>query len=289
MAKKSNSKKSASKKTATAKITTAKAVAQAKPVAAKVMPNAGKRGGAKSSPAVARKISDVSVSEVLKKLEAMGEPKVRAQNIKYGMGDHQFGVKHGDIRLLAKQIKTNHALALELWKTGNCDAQLLAILLMKPAEFSAEELERLVQSVEYPQALVHGAAFSHVGDWLHSYVIKEHPEKEALGKKWMSSKDRWCLRAAWRIMAGRVAKGAEGIDVEGLLDRIEKELPKAAPEVQWTMNTCLAEIGIHHPALRKRAIGIGEKLGLYKTYPVSKGCTSPFAPDWIGAMVKRQG
>jgi 3-methyladenine DNA glycosylase AlkD len=51
----------------------------------------------------------------------------------------------------------------------------------------------------------------------------------------------------------------------------------------------LAEIGIHFPKLRKRAIAIGETLGIYRDYPVSKGCTSPFAPIWIEAMVKRQG
>jgi hypothetical protein len=43
-----------------------------------------------------------------------------------------------------------------------------------------------------------------------------------------------------------------------------------------------------HPSLRKRAIAIGEKLGIYRDYPVSKGCTSPFAPSWINEMVRRE-
>ena len=40
---------------------------------------------------------------------------------------------------------------------------------------------------------------------------------------------------------------------------------------------------------RERALAIGETLGVYRDYPVSKGCTSPFAPIWINAMVSRQG
>jgi len=76
--------------------------------------------------------------------------------------------------------------------------------------------------------------------------------------------------------------------VKGLLDRLEKEMGSAPPEVQWTMNYCLAGIGIHHPKLRKRALAIGEKLGIYRDYPCAKGCTSPFAPIWIEEMVKRQ-
>ena len=54
------------------------------------------------------------------------------------------------------------------------------------------------------------------------------------------------------------------------------------------MNFVLAEIGIHNPNLRERAILIGDNLGIYKDYPVSKGCTSPFAPIWIEAMVSRR-
>jgi 3-methyladenine DNA glycosylase AlkD len=73
-----------------------------------------------------------------------------------------------------------------------------------------------------------------------------------------------------------------------LLERIESEMEAAAPQVQWTMNLCLAGIGINFPEYRDRAIAIGETLGIYREYPVSKGCTSPFAPIWINEMVRRQ-
>ena len=54
------------------------------------------------------------------------------------------------------------------------------------------------------------------------------------------------------------------------------------------MNNCLAGIGIHVDEHRERAVAIGEALGVYRDYPVSKGCTSPFAPIWIAEMVGRQ-
>ena len=66
-------------------------------------------------------------------------------------------------------------------------------------------------------------------------------------------------------------------------------MPKAMPEVQWTMNNALAAIGIHHAKLRQRAIAIGEEIGLYRDWPVSKGCTIPYVPVWVEEMVKRQG
>jgi 3-methyladenine DNA glycosylase AlkD len=84
-----------------------------------------------------------------------------------------------------------------------------------------------------------------------------------------------------------VSKNADDLDLDALLDRIEKEMPKAPPESQWTMNNTLAAIGIHHAKHRKRAIAIGETIGLYRDWPVSKGCTPPYAPIWINEMVKR--
>jgi len=69
----------------------------------------------------------MTLKEVLNQLEALSNDKVRAHNIKWGARNNQFGVKSGDIRALAKKIKTNHQLALELWDTENIDARLLAL------------------------------------------------------------------------------------------------------------------------------------------------------------------
>jgi 3-methyladenine DNA glycosylase AlkD len=221
----------------------------------------------------------VSLTKTLKQLEALGNEKTRAHNTKYGAGDNQFGARHGDIRVLAKKIKTNHELAISLWNTGNVDAQLLATLLITPEALSAKEVDRLVRSV----------AFVHVADWLNAYVVRQHPDKERLRQEWMVTDDRWAARAAWDLTAERVGKSPDGLDLPALLDRIESEMAAASPEVQWTMNNTLAGIGIHFPKHRKRAIAIGEKLGIYRDFAVSKGCTSPFAPIWIHAIVSRQG
>ena len=127
----------------------------------------------------------MTLNETLKQLKALGNEKMRTHNTKYGAGDNQFGVKHGDIRVLAKKIKSDHKLAMSLWQTGNADAQLLATLLIKPKDLSATEVDQLVRSV----------AFSHVADWLISYIVKQHPDKETLRQKWMTTDDRWAARA----------------------------------------------------------------------------------------------
>lgn len=219
----------------------------------------------------------MTVNEVLAKLESLGNEKMRQHNVKNGARDSQFGVKMGDIRALSQKIKIDHELALALWETGNIEARLLATLIIVPRQLSATDLESMVRSERFTQVI----------EWLYSYVIKEHADGEQLRLRWMHSDDVMCARLGWGLTGGRIARNPEGLDIPALLDRIESEMPTAPPEVQWTMNTTLAQIGINFPTYRSRSLDIGERLGIYRDYPVSKGCTSPFAPVWINEMVKR--
>ena len=225
------------------------------------------------------KTINMTLKETLKQLEAAADEKTKSYNSKNGVGDNQYGVKLGDIRKLAKKIKTNHALALELWETENFDAQMLAILIINPKELTADKLDLLVKSMKYDR----------VADWMSSYVVKLHPENETLRQKWMHDENPMSARAGWDLTSQRVAKNPAMVEIPALLERIENEMATSAPEAQWTMNFTLAAIGINHPEYRQKAIDIGEKLGVYLDYPVSKGCTSPFAPIWIKEMVSRQG
>ncbi len=224
------------------------------------------------------RIARMNTKQAMARLEELGDEKRRAFNAKRGAGDNQFGVKTGDIRKLAKEIKVDHELGLSLWATGNVDAQMLAILLVRPKDLDVKQLATMAKE----------GTCEWVSEWLNAYVIKKHPAKESVREKWMKSKDAMTKRAGWSLTAERVAKDLDGLDLDALLDRIEKEMPKAAPQAQWTMNVSLANIGIYHAEHRDRALAIGEALGIYRDLPVSKGCTSPYAPIWINEMVSRQ-
>lgn len=227
----------------------------------------------------------MTLVQAMAELKALGDEKMRAVYAKHGVGDDHYGVKMGDVRAIAKKIKTNPELAGDLWETGNLDARFLATLLMKPKQLSADEVDRMVRSVVYSPT----ADYSHLSDWLMTNVIRPHPQKEELRTKWMADAHPMAARAGWSLTAERVAKDPDGLDLSAILDRIEHEMKDAPSPVQWTMNACLAAIGIHHPAHRSRALATGEALGVYRDFPTPKGCTSPFAPIWINEIVSRQG
>jgi 3-methyladenine DNA glycosylase AlkD len=217
----------------------------------------------------------MTVDEVMARLASVSSPDLLARNAKNGAGS----VPMGDIRTIAKAIKTDHPLGQNLWATGNVDARLVALLILKPKAVSPDELEEMIRSNDRLW----------VSDWLNSYVLKQHPAKETLRQKWEREPQPFLARAYWSLTAERVQKLPEGLDLPALLDRLEAEMPTAPEPVQWTMNNTLAGIGIHHPAHRARAIALGETLGIYRDYPTPKGCTSPFAPLWIAEMVRRAG
>lgn len=221
----------------------------------------------------------MTVDEVMAELKSLGNPKVQAQNARNGAGKNQFGVKMGDLRAIAKRIKTNHELALALWKTGNIEARQLATLILNPKLLTAGQVDEMVREVSY----------GWLADWLMAHVVKLHPQKEELRRKWMSDPHPSAARAGWSLTTERVGKSPDGLDLGVLLDRIEEEMPDAPEYAKWTMNFCLIEIGVEHPALRQRALAIGEKAGAYRDYPVSKGCTSPFAPIAIAELAARKG
>ncbi|HWK76675.1 MULTISPECIES: DNA alkylation repair protein [unclassified Microbacterium] len=216
----------------------------------------------------------MTVPEVLAELEALEDPKFRAANEKRG-DDH--GINLSKMRALAKQVKTNHALGKELWATGETAPRLLALLISKPREFSADELDAMLRETRAPK----------VNEWFVSYIAKKSPLAEEMRQRWFGDADPTVSAAAWSLTSERVVKKPEGLDLEHLLDLIERDMKDAPTRPQWAMNETLANIGIRIPDLRPRALAIGNELQVLADYPTAAGCISPFAPIWITEMSKR--
>ncbi|NGY61554.1 DNA alkylation repair protein [Lentzea sp. NEAU-D13] len=219
-------------------------------------------------------MAETTVAEVMAELAALEDPKARAVNEKHG-DDH--GVNLGKLRAVAKRLKTQQELSLELWATGDTAARLLALLICRPKAFSRDQLDTMLREARRPK----------VQDWLVNYVVKKSPHAEDLRATWFADPDQVVASAGWALTTERVAKKPEGLDLDGLLDTVEAEMKGAEERLQWAMNHCLAQIGIEHPELRARAIDIGERLEVLKDYPTPPNCTSPFAPIWINEMVRR--
>ncbi len=217
-----------------------------------------------------------TVPELLAELAALDDPRMREVNERHG-DDH--GVNLGKLRAIAKRVKTNHALALQLWTTDETPARLLALLICRPKLYSRDELDAMLREARAPK----------VRDWLVNYVVKKSPHAEELRLRWLGDADAAVASAGWELTTERILKAPDGIDLDVFLDTIESDMKTAPNPLQWSMNRTLAEIGIRNPGLRPRAIDIGERLEVLKDYPTAPGCISPYAPIWISEMSKRLG
>ncbi|MFC8730171.1 DNA alkylation repair protein [Streptomyces bacillaris] len=220
-------------------------------------------------------MAGTAVAEIMAELAGLDDPKMRAVNERHG-DDH--GVHLGKLRAVAKRLKTQPDLARELWATGDTAARLLAVLISRPKAYGRDELDAMLREARAPK----------VHDWLVNYVVKKSPHAEELRLAWTADPDPVVASAGWALTTERVAKKPEGLDLGGLLDTVEAEMKDAPDRLQWAMNHCLAQIGIHHPGHRVRAVAIGERLEVLKDYPTPPNCTSPYAPVWIAEMVRRQ-
>ena len=204
----------------------------------------------------------MELTEVMSELKLLEDEKIRAVNLRRG-DDHAVNLTK--LRALAKELTQQPKLAMELWRTGDTAARLLALLISRPKDYSREQLDTMLREAHAPK----------VQDWLINYIVQKSKHAEELRVAWFTDPDPRITAGAWALTFTRIAKSPEGLDLSGLLDIIETEMKDAPEKLQWQMNNCLANIGIHHPDLRARALAIGENLEVLKDYPTPPNCTSP--------------
>src|SRR5688572_6009050 len=125
-----------------------------------------------------------------RQLEAWGSDSVRRSNAKAGAGENQFGVMMGKLRGLAAQLRTDHALALRLWETGNADAMLLATMIMDPDQMDGAELEAMMRPLTYTRVL----------DELADNVVARSAHGAVLRERWIDAPEEYLGRAGWQVM-----------------------------------------------------------------------------------------
>lgn len=86
---------------------------------------------------------------ILEKLKSLSSPAVSEGMSRYGINtDKAFGVSIPKLRLLAKQIGTNHKLAIELWGADFHETKILASMIDDPKELTEEQLESWVKDFD---------------------------------------------------------------------------------------------------------------------------------------------
>jgi 3-methyladenine DNA glycosylase AlkD len=169
--------------------------------------------------------------------------------------------KLGDLRKLAKEIKKDHELAIELWNTTELIPRHLAILIMDKKQLTPDLVDQFtidIQTHSYEER-------NQVMDWLMANQLTKDKQTLKQIESWENSPYALQRRIFWYYQARLRWMGkTDQTNTEYLLDTIEENLMEEEPEVQWAMNFTACQIGKWQEDYRSRCIEIGEKTGLYK-------------------------
>jgi 3-methyladenine DNA glycosylase AlkD len=105
---------------------------------------------------------------------------------------------------------------------------------------------------------------SQLADWLLANQLAKGQKLVSLIPTWEKNRSPMLRRWFWYHQARLRWVGQTPGNSADLLDSLESDMAHADPEVQWAMNFCAGQIGVHEPRYRSRCIKLGEALGLYK-------------------------
>jgi 3-methyladenine DNA glycosylase AlkD len=214
----------------------------------------------------------MNLNSALRELKRRGTAQNRKVYRRHGVGENMYGVSFGDLRLLAKQIKTDQDLAVQLWATGNHDARILATLIADPKQFDAKALDAWSKD-------------------LSNYVITDqfaglvartsYWQKKA--EKWHTARGEWIGRAGWNLI-GQLALHEPALPdryFEPYLIEIEQGIHQQKNRVREAMNNALIAIGARTAALQEQALSTAQTIGPVEIDHGETNCKTPDAAKYI--------
>jgi 3-methyladenine DNA glycosylase AlkD len=223
----------------------------------------------------------MNAKEILATLKEAGKAQTAAIYKRHGSGDNVFGTLTSEIGKLQKKIKIDHALALDLWKTGNAEARMLALQVADAAKVTLASAEGMIED----------GPVRFVDSYLAALVACSSVAEKAM-HKWMKSAEESFREMGYSVFAARLKADAASVsDAEAakVLATIVKEIHRSPNWARRAMNSALISMGVHKPSLRKKVIEAAKRIGKVAVDHGETGCKTPDAIAYIEKSVQRTG
>ena len=212
------------------------------------------------------------LSAVMEQLEAAGTAQNRKVYARHGAAEPMFGVSYAALGKIAKPIKTDHALAQQLWDSGNHDARVLALRVADPA------------SVDEPLAR------RWLGD-VDNYILAEGlgglcaqtSHARAMSDSWRDRPDEWPASVGWFIVTCTAEDpGLWSVEeLRGLLEQIETEIDQRPNRVRHEMNGAMIVMALRDARLRRSVLTAARRIGPVDVDHGQTGCKTPEVAPYV--------
>jgi 3-methyladenine DNA glycosylase AlkD len=217
----------------------------------------------------------MTLAQVMSELAAKGSDSIKRTLLKHGAKEPFFGVRIGDLKPLQKKLKGEQALALQLYATGNGDAQYLAGMIADGAKMTRTQLEQWVDT----------AAWRMISGTPVPWVTSEHPDGCTLALKWIDSPKESVAYSGWNTLSALAATVPDDAlpmkQFAALLDRVAKTMPTAPDDVRYAMNGFVIACGTYLAPLADKAIATARKIGRVEIDMGDTACKVPEAESYI--------
>ena len=223
----------------------------------------------------------MTAAEIMTELEPLGSEGYRKVMYNHGAVDPIFGVKVEELKKIQKRVKKDYKLSLELFETGNYDAQYLAGLIADDRKMSKAEINRWLEASN--SIAISGTTVA--------WAASESNHGFELGMEWIESDTEVVAHAGWATLSGLVAIKADSeLDMavlRNLLHRIGTSIHQQPNRVRGGMNNFVIAVGTYVPALTELALETAAKMGAVSVDRGNTACKVPSAAEHIDKVRKR--
>jgi 3-methyladenine DNA glycosylase AlkD len=218
-----------------------------------------------------------TVTSIMADLKKKGSEQTRKIYARHGMAtENMFGVSIAELKVIAKTIKGQQALACELYDTGNLDAMYLAGMVADGSQMRKKQLDGWAEGA---------AGLPMISEYTVPWVTVENPDARDVAMQWIKSKKEHVASSGWCTYAGLVGTRAdEALDlaeIEGLLGTVVKGIRSAENRVRYTMNGFVIAVGTYVKPLLKQAKASAREIGAVSVDMGDTACNVPLATAYI--------
>src|SRR6185369_11063183 len=218
-----------------------------------------------------------TVKSILAELKSKGKESTRKTYSRHGVPeDRTFGVSVADLKVIAKGIKGEQQLALDLFETGNVDAMYLAGMVANGRQMTMAQLQGWAKL---------SRDLTMIFEYSVPWVAVESPHARDLAMKWINSKDENIASCGWSTYAGIVATTPDDdLDLEEikkLLNTVVREIAGAKNRVRYNMNAFVIAVGAYVRPLLMQAKAAAKQIGQVSVDMGDTACKVPLATAYI--------
>lgn len=187
----------------------------------------------------------------------------------------KLGIKMKDLRLLAKNIGTDHSLSVELYESDIYEAMMLATMIASGKSMTKALLEKWVKR----------ASSSNIVNQGISRLMLQVPNYQLILKEWCLASDQNVRYAGFTTLSSYFgSESINTIDVDfskSILNSITETIANEPLTIQNAMNNAVVMAGLHVPALVDLSFVVADKIGYIMPLVARNSCNIQSASDYL--------